>query len=147
MAISTIGAYPFAAELGECVGDKADGNHRSPQLEPRQMPHLPPCLLIVTAEIDPAVEADWNRWYDEVHLPEALTCPGVLRGTRYLAARDASLTDHGEKTADSARVYAAVYELQSPEALDSEAFRAMAVRGWERFTDRIRVRAQVFRSL
>ena len=111
------------------------------------MPHLPPCLLIVTAEIDPAVEADWNQWYDEVHLPEALACPGVLRGTRYLAARDAALTDHGEKTADSARVYAAVYELESPEALDSEAFRAMAVRGWERFTDRIRVRAQVFQSL
>src|SRR5271170_312303 len=32
---------------------------------------LPPCLLIVTAEVDASVEADWNRWYDEVHLPDA----------------------------------------------------------------------------
>ena len=37
------------------------------------MTHLPTCLLIVTVEIDPAVELDWNQWYDEVHLPEALT--------------------------------------------------------------------------
>ena len=31
------------------------------------MTTLPNCLLIVTAEVDAAVEADWNRWYDEVH--------------------------------------------------------------------------------
>jgi hypothetical protein len=111
------------------------------------MSHLPTCLLIVTVEIDPAVEADWNQWYDEVHLPEALACPGILRGTRYLAARNASLTDHGEKTADGAKVYGAVYELESPEALDTDAYRDMAVRGWGRFTDRIRVRSQVFQSL
>ena len=111
------------------------------------MSHLPSCLLIVTAEIDPAVEAAFNQWYDEIHLPEALTCPGFLRGTRYLAARDASLTDHGEKAADGAKVYAAVYELEGPEALDAEAFRTMAVRGWDQFTDRIRARSQVFQSL
>ena len=111
------------------------------------MSQLPTCLLIVTAEIDTDVEADWNQWYDEVHLPQALTCPGVLSGRRYLAARDAALTDHGEKAADGAKVYAAVYELESQEALDSDEFRAMAVVGWDRFSDRIRVRAQVFQTL
>ena len=30
------------------------------------------CLLIVTAEVDPAVEAEWNKWYDKVHLKDAL---------------------------------------------------------------------------
>jgi hypothetical protein len=25
------------------------------------------CLLIVTAEVDAAVEAEWNQWYDTVH--------------------------------------------------------------------------------
>ena len=42
------------------------------------MTALPNCLLIVTAEVDASVEADWNRWYDDVHLPDALACPGVL---------------------------------------------------------------------
>ena len=28
------------------------------------MAEFPECLLIVTAEVDAAVEAEWNRWYD-----------------------------------------------------------------------------------
>src|SRR5262245_18228134 len=50
-----------------------------------EMPEFPECLLIVTAEVDAAVEAEWNRWYDTVHLPDALRCPGVQRGRRYIA--------------------------------------------------------------
>jgi hypothetical protein len=55
---------------------------------PAHLPaHLPECLLIVTAEVDEAVEAEWNRWYDTVHLPDALRCPGVLRGRRHVGDR------------------------------------------------------------
>ena len=43
------------------------------------MSEFPECLLIVTAEVDAAIEGDWNRWYDTVHLPDALRCPGVRR--------------------------------------------------------------------
>ena len=46
------------------------------------MAEIPQYLLIVNAEIEEEVEADWNKWYDEVHLPDALACPGVLSGTR-----------------------------------------------------------------
>jgi hypothetical protein len=35
------------------------------------MSEFPECLMIVTAEVDAAVEAEWNRWYDTVHLPHA----------------------------------------------------------------------------
>jgi len=49
------------------------------------MSEFPECLLIVTAEVDATVEAEWNRWYDTVHLPDALKCPGVQRGRRYLS--------------------------------------------------------------
>ena len=63
---------------------------------------LPGCLLIVTVEVDPAVEAEWNRWYDTVHLPDALRCPGVRRGRRYVSTGDVSETAHG-KTEKSAR--------------------------------------------
>src|SRR5713226_8217289 len=50
------------------------------------MSEFPECLLIVTAEIDTAIEAEWNRWYDTVHLPDALRCPGVRRGRRYVSS-------------------------------------------------------------
>lgn len=109
------------------------------------MSDFPACLMIVTAEIDAEVEAEWNAWYDEVHLPEALACPGVIRGTRYLAARDASLTEHGERGTDAARIYTTVYELSGPEAMETPEFRAM--RGWYQFTGRIRARTQVFHRL
>lgn len=106
------------------------------------MSDMPKCVLVVTAEIDPAHEEAWNKWYDEVHLPDALACPGVIRGMRYLCARDASVTDHGETGRDDARVYVALYEFDSPEAMDTPEFTAM--RGWYHFADHIKARAQVF---
>jgi len=109
------------------------------------MTKSPECLLIVTAKIDPAAEDAWNRWYDEEHLPEALACPGVMRGNRYVSVGDASLTENGEKSSSSARTYVAVYELSGPEALETPEFAAM--RGWYQFTDQITSRTQIFQKL
>jgi hypothetical protein len=109
------------------------------------MPELPACLLIVTARIDGDVEDAWNRWYDEVHLPEALACPGVLAGRRYRADGAAATSDHGDRDQDEARVYIAVYELSGPEALDTPEFAAM--RGWYQFAEHIVSRTQVFTAL
>ena len=64
------------------------------------MADLPNCLLIVTAEVDASVEADWNRWYDDVHLPDALACPGVRAGRRYVSSGEISERDrHTERAA------------------------------------------------
>ena len=57
------------------------------------MSEFPACLLVVTAEVDAAVEAEWNRWYDTVHLPDALKCPGVLRGRQDGASGKTDLHD------------------------------------------------------
>ena len=76
------------------------------------MSKLPNCLLIVTAEVDAEVEADWNRWYDEVHLPDALACPGVLSGRRYLSSGEISESDRGQSRRTKARLYTTVYELE-----------------------------------
>ena len=32
---------------------------------------------------DPSQEEEFNRWYDETHLPDVLETPGILRATRY----------------------------------------------------------------
>ena len=32
-------------------------------------------LLVVSAQVDAAVEKDWNDWYDKVHLPDVAGCP------------------------------------------------------------------------
>ncbi len=109
------------------------------------MQALPKCLLIVTAEVDPEIEADWNRWYDEVHLPAALACPGVRRGRRYLSVGPIVATDRGERRREAHRVYTTVYELDSPQAVESPEFQAM--RGWYQFAPRVRSRTLVIETL
>jgi len=105
------------------------------------MTALPNCLLIVTAEVDAAVEADWNRWYDDVHLPDALACPGVRAGRRYVSAGDVSESDRGQARRSAARLYTTVYELDSPAAVETPEFHAM--RGWGRFAPHVRSQTRV----
>jgi hypothetical protein len=104
------------------------------------MTEFPKCLLIVTAEIDPAVEAEWNRWYDAVHLPDALRCPGVRRGRRYVSTGQISETTAGKSERSEKRIYTTIYELDGPEATTTPEFQAM--RGWYQFAPHIRSRTQ-----
>jgi hypothetical protein len=99
------------------------------------------CLLIVTAEVDPAVEAEWNRWYDTVHLPDALKCPGVRRGRRYVSSGEISETSGGKTDRLPKRIYTTIYEIDSPGATATPEFQAM--RGWYQFAPHIRSRTQV----
>jgi hypothetical protein len=109
------------------------------------MQKLPNCLLIVTAEVDAEVEAAWNRWYDEVHLPDALACPGVLSGRRYLSSGEVSESDRGQGRRFPARIYTTVYELESPAAVTTKEFAAM--RGWAEFAPRVRSQTRVVSAL
>ena len=105
----------------------------------------PGCLLIVTAEVDAEVEAEWNRWYDTVHLPDALACPGVLRGRRYVQSGEASQSDRGTSSRTAAKVYVTVYELAGPEAVTTPEFQKM--RGWYHFAPHIRATTRVVTAL
>jgi hypothetical protein len=60
-------------------------------------------LLMVYVDVPATVEEEFNRWYDEEHIPERLSIPGVLSAARYVAVRG------GPK-------YLACYELTEPEA-------------------------------
>lgn len=106
---------------------------------------LPRCLLIVTAEIDAEVEADWNHWYDTVHLPDALACPGVLRGRRYAQSGKAGHSDGGTSSQTESKVYTTVYELAGPEAVTTPEFQKM--RGWYQFAPHIRATTRVMTAL
>ncbi|HSB56078.1 MAG TPA: DUF4286 family protein [Gemmatimonadales bacterium] len=66
-------------------------------------------LLLVMIEVDPAHEEEFNRWYNEEHFPERKACPGFLSARRFLAV-------------EGAPKYLALYELESPEVLQSAAY-------------------------
>jgi antibiotic biosynthesis monooxygenase (ABM) superfamily enzyme len=41
-------------------------------------------IFTVFLRVDDEVEAAWNRWYDEVHVPEVMSAsPGIVSATRY----------------------------------------------------------------
>ena len=104
------------------------------------MSPFPGCLLIVTVEVDPSVEAEWNHWYDTVHLPDALRCPGVRRGRRYVSSGPISETADGKTERTTKRIYTTIYELDSPAVTTTPEFQAM--RGWYQFTPHVRSRTQ-----
>jgi hypothetical protein len=66
-------------------------------------------FLVVTNNIDPAAEAEFNRWYHDEHLDQRLAVPGFTTARRYLAI-------------DSPQRYAALYETESPATLQSPAY-------------------------
>lgn len=106
---------------------------------------MPQCLLIVTAEVDAAIEAEWNRWYDAEHLPAALSCPGVLAGGRYVSNGSVVSVERGERSASEKRIYTTIYELASPQAVETPEFRAM--RGWYQFAAGVRSQTKVIAAL
>jgi hypothetical protein len=67
-------------------------------------------LLMVWTDVDPAQEAEFNRWYDEEHIGRLLAVPGFLSAGRYRAIRG------GPK-------YLAMYELEDHNVMRSAALR------------------------
>jgi hypothetical protein len=66
-------------------------------------------LLMVYVDVPAELEEEFNRWYNEEHIPERLSIPGVLNAARYVAVRG------GPK-------YLACYELTAPEAYFSDTW-------------------------
>ncbi|GIX48162.1 MAG: hypothetical protein KatS3mg131_2373 [Candidatus Tectimicrobiota bacterium] len=66
-------------------------------------------VYLVFTDIDPRYEEEFNAWYNTEHLPELLALPGFLDAARYVASKG------GPK-------YLALYELESPAALQTPEF-------------------------
>ena len=67
-----------------------------------------PAQLLVWTDVDPAFEADFNRWYDREHMAERVALPGFRWARRYCAAK-------GKR-------YLALYRTDSLEAFTSPAY-------------------------
>jgi hypothetical protein len=75
-----------------------------------------PLLFTVFVEVQAAHKAAFNNWYNQVHVPEIMACPGFLRSVRY-------------EEVDADGRYMAMYELLGLEALASDEFGQ--ARGWK----------------
>ena len=66
-------------------------------------------LLMVWTDVPADKEEEFNRWYNEEHLPERMAIPGFLSGARYEAVKG------GPK-------HLAYYELENAAVLQSDAY-------------------------
>jgi hypothetical protein len=64
-------------------------------------------LVVDTNCNDPAKEAEFNEWYDTVHLQDVLTIPGVVRASRYENA----------SPAEGQAKFIALYEIETEDVL------------------------------
>ncbi len=78
-------------------------------------------LLLIQLEVDPDHIEEFNRLYDDDHMASLLKVPGVVGGQRYQL--------HGED--DSQLRYLSLYELESADVLESNAWQEAAnTPGW-----------------
>ncbi len=87
-------------------------------------------LMVVDAEVAPALEQEWNEWYDAEHIPSILDCPHFQRVRRYRSA---------------AHRYLTIYEVTGPECMQTKEFARR--RGWGRFAGSVVARVELFESL
>jgi len=66
-------------------------------------------ILLGMNNVEPSAEAEFNRWYQQQHLSERLAVPGFKTVKRYRAL-------------EAAQKYLVVYECESVEVLQSEAY-------------------------
>jgi hypothetical protein len=92
----------------------------------------PKLIHVVSVTVAPEVEADWNTWYDAVHLPEILSCPGFHNAARYVANEP-----------DGSRRYLTIYEIDSMAALESSEFQRK--RGWGPFVKHVQPKVSQYR--
>lgn len=76
-------------------------------------------LLIVRTDVAPEMEEEFNRFYNEEHIPRLLRVPGVLWAKRGINTGD------GQK-------YIALYEHENADVRNSSAYRDVLETEWAR---------------
>ena len=88
-------------------------------------------LFIASMNVDPDHEAEFNEVYDTEHVPNLSEVPGVLSVTRFTSS-DLTMLIGGELRtvpAENELKYVAIYELESPDVLVSDAWGEAVERG------------------
>jgi hypothetical protein len=95
-------------------------------------------LLLNAMNAAPEYEAEFNRWYDEEHIPALAAVPGVLCARRFRAA------------STTLQKYVALYHMTSPEVCSTEAWLKAVETPWTKkirpyMRDRLRIVCRAYR--
>ena len=94
------------------------------------MPITSKYIFVAAMDVDADHEALFNQVYDSEHVPFLMEVPGVISVTR-LKSEAFALSIGGEEQPKSAAnpVYSAIYEIESPDVLKSNAWAEAIERG------------------
>lgn len=100
---------------------------------------MKPALYLVTIEVSPGSEAEWNTWHEQLHIPQVLRQPGFLSCRKW---RDTATAEDGWVR------YVCHYELTEVDAVEryaaSEAAKRLRADSDLKFGYVTRVRRQVY---
>ncbi len=93
-------------------------------------------LLVVFMEPVAGTETEFNEWYNQYHVPERVSVPGILSARRYeICEGDGSLK------------YLAIYELEDEGVLHGEAYLKNAAESTPMNFERPKVQRLVYRQV
>ena len=78
-------------------------------------------ILLVMMEVDPEHEDEWNRWYDEEHIPQRLGFPGFLAARRF-KLEPLEWPGARHLVVGQGRTHLAIYELEDVGAMGSPEY-------------------------
>lgn len=95
-------------------------------------------LLLNAMNVAPEGEDDFNKWYDEEHIPALAAVPGVLCARRFRATQ-------------SPLKYVALYHVTAPEVVSCEAWQKAVDTPWTRrirphMRDRVRIVCKAYQG-
>lgn len=96
------------------------------------MPFQTRYLFSAAMDVAPEKEALFNEIYDREHAPMLLAVPGVVSVARFKAQKEVTLVVGGQRrtvTVESEPAYNALYEIEGPEVLVSDAWCKAVDRG------------------
>ncbi len=90
------------------------------------MAEVATALLALWNDVDPALEADYNAWHAQEHVPERLGVPGMLFGLRFrwVYGRADGGADSGAEQ-DGLPRYLTLYGLRDASVLDSAPYQRL----------------------
>jgi hypothetical protein len=96
------------------------------------MPFQSKYLFSAAMDVEPGKESLFNEVYDKEHVPVLLRVPGVISVARFKAQKEVTLVVGGQRrtlTVESEPAYAALYEIEAPEVLTSDAWASAVDQG------------------
>ena len=113
-----LSAAPFRTSSGELRGIRDYQGRTFRLIHAAGTSAQPPTVInVITVDVEPEHADAFSRWYNEVHFPEILACPGWIAGRRY-------------ECIDGAPRFLAIYDLQDEHLpFSTPEYRSAA--GWD----------------